>query len=144
VSQLDYQCLTKGVSTVGKLPLRSCFNGKCQNGFCRCHNDENEVHNFCSQKEMIDTIKSTANHFNALNTIIENVEAEEDNYKHISDSDEEEEVNLFDEICANFQTSNDDMDDNIHRINVDIKRTDEISITTIINQITFEKLTFHI
>ena len=92
---------------------------------------------------MIDSIKSTATHFNALNTIIENVEAEEDNYKHISDSDEEEEVNLFDEMCANFQTSNDDMDDNIHRINVDIKRTDEISITTIINQIVFEKLTFH-
>ena len=39
---------------------------------------------------MIDIIKSTANHFNALNAIIENVEAEEDNYKHISDSNEED------------------------------------------------------
>ena len=47
---------------------------------------------------------------------MKNAEAEEDNYEHILVSEEKEDTNLFDEMCANFETVNDDV---VIRVNIE-------------------------
>lgn len=67
----------------------------------------------------------------APDALMENVEANEDDYEHILVSDEEEDTKLFDEISANVETANDNAKDNAYFINIDIEKTNEISITKI-------------
>ena len=70
----------------------------------------------------------------APDTLMENVEAKEDNYKHIlvsNEEEEEEDTKLFNEISAKVETANDNAKDNAYFINIDIEKTNEISITKI-------------
>ena len=122
------------MSTVGKPPLRSGFEGKCQNGFWGCQNDENEayncsnkisfflfwskVHNFFPPKIIFDIIERFEKHLDAPDALI------------VSDEEEEEEdTKLFNEISAKVETANDNAKDNAYFINIDIEKTNEISIT---------------